>query len=476
LAERTWLGTVSVFLFCSGALLAEPFELRRAQDKVILLPFENESRDADLAYLENGLPESMAAVFSRTGFTLGDAEPSFSIDPEGPVRNSRGKLRVYLDVRVQKWNEELFRMRTRGDLSGIARLLGARYLVTGVFRAEPEEDITIPRAVHADVRLFDSATGKTLNRSIESNLKSILADAAPAAEELRAGIEIPARFKIQFEGQEEVMVYLDEQYLGRSPLSAELPEGIYSMRLEKDGRVSRLEKLRVTRPASVNVSLEEKKGRCSLAVSSTPQGAEVYLDLTPVGTTPLSRSDLPCGTHRVRVSLADHIDRFQGVVMREGAPAVVDLALAPGDTEKAFRDPRYAFLDFTHADLSFYSFMNALAFYGGYAYFQGRARTIENRARREVPLLSILDIQSMTLYHASILERNRLDAKTMQQRSKASAAAGGVMFAASVWFFYKTFDSDYRETGEVGAFFSQRPEISGQRTGHRWDAGYVLRF
>lgn len=472
---ETRLFSVLLMLLCVFGLGAEPFELRRAQDKIVLLPFENEAADADLAYLESGLPESMAAVFSRSGFTFADAEPSFSIDPASAVKHSRDKMRIYLDVRVLKWNEDLFRMRTRGDLTGIARNVGARYLITGAFRADEEQDITTPRAVQVSINLFDSATGRTYTQKIDSNLKSVLADAAPAAEGLQAHIQLPQRFSVRFEA-EEVMVYLDDQYLGRAPLSVELPQGAYEMRLEKDGHVPRLERLHVMRAFQVNAALAEKKGRCALSVSSSPEGADVYLDLTPVGKTPLARTDLPCGTHRVRVSHADHIDRFTGVVMREDAPASVELALVPGDTEKSFRDPRYAFLDFTYADLSFYSFMNALGFYGGYAYFQGRARTIENRARRQVPLLSILDIQSMTLYHASILESNRLEAKTMQQRSKASAMAGGVMFAASVWFFYKTFDSDYRETGEVGAFLSQRPEMTGQTTGHRFDAGYVIRF
>lgn len=468
---------VLICLVVSAAgLSAEPFELKKTPDRIVLLPFESESGEEALLYLEGGIPESMAAVFAEAGFAAGDSESSFSIDPHGAVRPSRGKVRIYLDVRIQKWNEDLFRMRTRGDLTGIARRLGARYLVTGSFRADPEEDITQPRKVHLRASLFDASTGRTFALPVESDLKSILRDAAPAAQELRKNIELPRRYTVKFEGEQDVMVYLDEQYLGRSPLASELPAGRYKMRLEKDGRISRVQDLEVTGSALIGVGLEEKKGACSLAVKSTPAGADVYLNVTPIGKTPLERSDLPCGTHRVRVSSADHVDRFTGVILRKDEPASVELALVPGDTVKTFRDPGYVVLDFTYADLSFYSFINALGFYGGYAYFDSRARTIENNAKRQVPLLAFYQIQSMTLYHALILEQNRLDAKLVQQRSKASGMAGGLMLGASIWFLYKSFEGDYRETGEVGAFLTQRPELSGSRTGTRWDAGYQIRF
>lgn len=465
----------SLFIFLLP-LAAEPFELKKTPDRIVLLPFESESGEESLAYLEGGIPESMAAVFAEAGFAAGDSESTFSIDPHGAVRPSRGKVRIYLDVRIQKWNEDLFRMRTRGDLTGIARRLGARYLVTGSFRADPEEDITQPRRVHLRASLFDASSGRTFALPVESDLKMILRDAAPAAVELRKNIELPSRFAVRFEGQEDVMVYLDEQYLGRSPLVSQLPAGLYKMRLEKDGRVSRLEDIEIKGQASIHVALEEKKGRCSLSVASTPSGADVYLDVTPIGKTPLNRADLPCGTHRVRVSAAEHVDRFMGVVMREDSAASVELSLVPGDTVKTFRDPGFVVLDFTYADLSFYSFINALAFYGGYAYFDSRARTVENNARRQVPMLAFYQFQSMTLYHALILEQNRLDAKTIHQRSKASGMAGSAMFAASVWFLYKSFTADYRETGEVGAFITQSAETRGTRIGRRWDAGYVLRF
>ena len=76
----------------------------------------------------------------------------------------------------------------------------------------------------------------------------------------------------------------------------------------------------MTRPASLS-------GSGNLFVLSRPAGAQVFLDEQPVGTTPLSLSDVAAGTHRVRLDLPGHQRWATAVTVTGGASARVAASL-----------------------------------------------------------------------------------------------------------------------------------------------------
>jgi len=76
----------------------------------------------------------------------------------------------------------------------------------------------------------------------------------------------------------------------------------------------------MTRPASLS-----RAGH--LFVLSRPSGAQVFLDEQPVGTTPLSLSDVAAGTHRVRIDLPGHQRWATAVTVTGGASARVAASL-----------------------------------------------------------------------------------------------------------------------------------------------------
>ena len=75
-----------------------------------------------------------------------------------------------------------------------------------------------------------------------------------------------------------------------------------------------------TRPASLG-------GAGQLFVLSRPAGAQVLLDEQPVGTTPLSLSDVPAGTYRVRLDLPGHQRWVTAVTVTGGESARVAASL-----------------------------------------------------------------------------------------------------------------------------------------------------
>jgi eukaryotic-like serine/threonine-protein kinase len=121
-------------------------------------------------------------------------------------------------------------------------------------------------------------------------------------------------------------VYVNDQYKGKTPLRVRLPQGRYLVRMSYPGRQewsSQLElgetgeyplKGRLTAATAGRPSpLETSKA--FLNVQSTPPAAQVYVDGTLRGTTPL-KVDVPPGKHRVRITQAGYRDwEYQVSVM-----------------------------------------------------------------------------------------------------------------------------------------------------------------
>jgi serine/threonine-protein kinase len=113
-------------------------------------------------------------------------------------------------------------------------------------------------------------------------------------------------------------VYINDQYKGKTPLRVRLPQGRYLVRMSYPGRQEwssqlelgetgeyplkgRLTAATTSRPGPLETS------KAFLNVQSTPPAAQVYVDGTLRGTTPL-KVDVPPGKHRVRITQAGYRD------------------------------------------------------------------------------------------------------------------------------------------------------------------------
>jgi hypothetical protein len=79
----------------------------------------------------------------------------------------------------------------------------------------------------------------------------------------------------------------------------------------------------------------------SIAVTSSPTGAEIYIDNAYKGITPLTVDGVAAGTHAVRVALAGYSDWSTSVQVGAGstASASASLSAAPTPTAKAGMAP-----------------------------------------------------------------------------------------------------------------------------------------
>jgi hypothetical protein len=91
---------------------------------------------------------------------------------------------------------------------------------------------------------------------------------------------------------------------GRTPTHLDLPLGKYSVRLALPGYRDWVDTVRLEEAKAypLTVQLEEIQRLASLAIASTPTGAEVFVDGTSRGRTPMEM-ELPLGRYAVRVAL-----------------------------------------------------------------------------------------------------------------------------------------------------------------------------
>jgi eukaryotic-like serine/threonine-protein kinase len=111
-------------------------------------------------------------------------------------------------------------------------------------------------------------------------------------------------------------VYINDQYKGKTPLRLRLPQGRYLVRMSYPGRQEWSSQLELGEtgeyplrgslaPDAIGRHEPPETGKAFLNVQSTPPAAQVFVDGTLKGTTPL-KVDVPPGKHRVRISLAGY--------------------------------------------------------------------------------------------------------------------------------------------------------------------------
>jgi hypothetical protein len=141
--------------------------------------------------------------------------------------------------------------------------------------------------------------------------------------------------------------FLGGRRLGTTPFTVDLASGAYEITLHKDGAADQTFPVRITAgrptleirtlvatgPAPGPSATPAPAEIASLLVYSDPPGAAVYLDDEPLGATDpgsgrLVKSGVAPGTHRLRLTLAGHLDLAQSLEVRTSGPTTVRAVLA----------------------------------------------------------------------------------------------------------------------------------------------------
>ena len=119
-------------------------------------------------------------------------------------------------------------------------------------------------------------------------------------------------------------VYLDGAYMGETPLSLDnVISKSYAILVKKSGYNSKTLSLSLSAGGAENldVLLESLSG--SISVSSNPSGANIYLDVTSKGTTPKTISNVPIGSHTIKLTKPGYNDIYKTITVGSGEMVLV---------------------------------------------------------------------------------------------------------------------------------------------------------
>lgn len=477
-------------------LLASPFSVKRATGRVdfvekkrrmVLLPLLNMTGDAKLEYLREGIIKILSDRFKNAGFLWADRpETMLSVRPlPQSGRPPQRATRLELEVEAARLDQRTREVLALGDPQRRAELMESDYLLEGGYMpparfarlrdrlAKTEREPLRFQNINGggddivlEIAFFDARRGRGERRFYRLDRRRIYEGLDAVAEDL-FGVFLGrplVKFRVETP-RPGAMAFIGDLYLGRTPLEYRLIPGRYRLAVRQPGFEPAEREIELgsggARIFRVENVPEERTAR--LKVESDPPGALVYLDMEFLGRTPLDRSDLPAGAHRVRVSQKGHVDRFVGVELEPGEKRELNLKMRKGDTKAVYQDPHRVVLDWDYHELSFYSALNMAGFYAAYIHFTIRADRIDDSVVALVPTLSLLELDQLGYYHFQIINRKAAEAEV--QRNYANGAVGGAAFSlvSAVFFLWRGIALDDREIGEIGFHFTERVEPAAVR-------------
>ncbi len=254
--------------------------------------------------------------------------------------------------------------------------------------------------------------------------------------------------------KEGAMIYLDHIYLGRTPLSRKILAGEYKLSLVQEGFESVSTKIIVSthKRNHFQITNQSITQKAILYLETKPSGADAYFNSRYLGKTPLGKNSLnaasplflPAGTHFLRLSKEGYIDEYLGVNLLANKEKRISLSLKAGDTQAYYSSPQYAFGNafgqITYFDLSLYSIISSLGFYGSWLYFTAQGESRENQE----------DMASDTRGAGQSFERAR-----------ASASLAIISLFSAGYFLYQGVSlSHSRRFGEISSIYSSHSQFS----------------
>ena len=456
--EKTIRYVTACLLFTACGLNGSPskdyhFISSEESRNLIALPLVNETGDPRLDYMQTGIWKMLSGDLEKIGsVTAAYPEIRFQARPYPDSKKSHLSLsskKLPLHVSIRELNSNLTELNRYKTALEKARFLNADYLLYGYFSGDAKGEIQL------SISLFHSATLEEVHFSYKKNVNDLYESLSEVGRDLQK--EFIQSGKISFKvttPEPGAMVYLNEDYLGKTPLETSIFPGKYLLIVEQEGRgiVKRKIDLEKNKDASFNIKniLLENKGM--LEVTSDPSGADVFLNITHIGQTPLFLDNLPEGTHRIRISKEGYVDRFLGVRITEKKSTKINFKLNKGDTVKYFNDPHYVILDWTNNDFSFYSLISSIPFYAGYLGFHIQADRIRDSIRSEVLAFGLADLPHLTPYEYYRLEENNKRAIASERNASVSAGAGAVAVLLAGAFLWRDLTLEGKEAGEVSQY------------------------
>lgn len=126
----------------------------------------------------------------------------------------------------------------------------------------------------------------------------------------------------------EAQVFINNTLKGHTPLKLVLPAGKYSIKLLKDGFESSDHSVEIFK-AQMRTIDDSLLSVPECRITTIPDNADIYIDSSYAGKSPLNNFQISSGRHRLRVCLNGYKDLFLNFTLRPGENSLVKLTLQP---------------------------------------------------------------------------------------------------------------------------------------------------
>lgn len=453
--------------------------------KLCIFPFRQTKEDKKLEYLSKGIPSIILNELDNLSYVYDkDVIPETIYHPYGDQKKVDQDFfdvfkKEYTPDEIKRENLELLPEDDPRYIPFKAKILeeepsilleqaveyGKRfdcfYMITGEFHQIGEDflDINIELTHRKDRSLKRFQTKTSIKRGYQE-----LPETTKRIKIYLFNQEITT-VKILSKGTKDVLVFIDEVYQGKTPLTlSDIPVAKHRLKLMKNGYY-KTEKIifpKKNKISTYNFPLTLKEKTANLTVTSKPKGSSVYLGGKLIGKTPIKDAKVYKGLNQIRISQKKYIDYFGDVDLKDGKNPPIHVSLKEGDTKLYYKTRMNVFLDYTYFDFSLYSMYGVIPFYAGFMYNQYKINQIRDSLNAELSLNILSFAQGLSnptdSFKLQVLYENekvkRIENKIYRHRRNQQVlqVGGFAMAVCAVTFFWLGYNV---ETTEVGIHQNQ---------------------
>ena len=254
---------------------------------------------------------------------------SCSLTKSWTLTAGEGTKKVYYQVRDNAGNiKEVYDtivLKQKGSIYATSNPSGAKVYLDGTYKGT--SPITIPNVP------VGSHTVKYTKSGYDDCSKAVTVNADQQTNVHCDLVVIPQKGSIYATSNPSgAKVYLDGTYKGTSPITIpNVPVGSHTVKYTKSGYDDCSKAVTVNADQQTNVHCDlvviPQKG--SIYATSNPSGANVYLDGTYKGTSPITISNVPVGSHTVKYTKSGYVDCEKTVTVYANQQANVHCDLQP---------------------------------------------------------------------------------------------------------------------------------------------------
>ncbi len=120
---------------------------------------------------------------------------------------------------------------------------------------------------------------------------------------------------------EAVLVFLDNRELGTTPIKKDIAPGKYTLKLEKEGFVTRTERITIDADFKQTFALQAlavaPSGAATLEITTLPEGAEVFIGEESLGFTPFIK-EMEAGAYTLVLKHPGYLDKTEEITLLAG--------------------------------------------------------------------------------------------------------------------------------------------------------------